>query len=93
MRNTLKVLRYIFLFIQIVFLLLVIMRATSGSFILPIVNILFGSLGIFISSVSVMRLSEDSKDRRLTFTIFGAAVASIIISLLIIVVKFVMRMI
>lgn len=92
MRSTMKILRYIFLFIQIVFLLFMLVRVFGDSFILPIVNILFGSLGIFISSVSVMKLTEDPKDRRLTFTIFGTAVASIIISLLIVVVKFVMRM-
>lgn len=92
MRSTTKILRYIFLFIQIVFLLFMLIRMFSDSFILPIVNILFGSLGIFISSVSVMKLTEDPKDKHLTFTIFGTAVASIIISLLIIVVKFIMRM-
>lgn len=93
MHNTMKVLRYIFLFIQIVFLLFMFIQVTNDSFILPIVNILFGSLGMFISSVSVMKLREDSKDRWLTFTIFGVAIASIVISLFIIVVKFVMRVV
>jgi len=89
MSKSIKILRYIFLAIQIIFLLLMLVTMLSSSYILPIINIILGSVGIFISSITVMKMFEDLKDRRLTFTTFGVAMGAIVMSMIIIVVKFV----
>jgi len=93
MSKPMKISRHIFLATQIVFLLLMLVTMLSNSYILPIANIIIGSVGIFISSIMVMKMSEDPKDRRLTFTTFGVAMGAIVASMIIIVVKFVIGMI
>jgi len=93
MNKSIKILRYIFLAIQILFLLLMLVTMLSNSYIFPIINIIIGSVGIFISSITVMKMSEDPKDKRLTFTTFGVALGAVVMSMIIIVVKFVIGMI